>query len=106
MNLTLVILYGLEYTLKYGVSTYSPRLVAMVCVFFSGPLDDLQGATLYARYSLRLLEKVSHRPSEASTLLSAYAFGMCWTTPLRDLIGTFKAGFVSGRETGDFENAT
>ena len=106
VNLTLLIFYGLEYTRKYGVSIYSPRLVAMVCVFFSGPLNDLQGAALYANFSLRLFQKVNHRPSVASTILTAYAFGLCWTNPMGDVIVKFKTAFITGTETGDVENAT
>jgi len=103
--MTLVIFRALEYTLKFGLCAYSPRLVASVCCIFTGALNDLKGGGLYANYSRQLLKRVNHKPSEAGTMLLSYVFGSQWVTPIRECIEPLRSAHRIGLHTGAVENA-
>ncbi|CAB9528384.1 Transcriptional regulator [Seminavis robusta] len=102
--LPLVIFRAHEYTLKYGLCIYSPKLFAAISLFFSEALNDLKGAAVYANYALALMRKVNHRPIECGTLMIAYFFGLHWTVPVKDCIEPMRHAYTIGTKTGELEN--
>lgn len=103
--LPLIIIRGLELTLEYGVSIYSPRMVASVGILFVGVLNDLRGGGLYADYATALMKKVKHKPIEAATVVVTHMFGFVWNAPMRQLCPSLQSAYNAGMNTGDVENA-
>ena len=101
----LIMFKALEYTLNYGVSIFSPRLISSVCVIFTGPLNNLRDGEKHALYSLQLMKKVNHKPIEAGTVMGAYIFGLHWSTPAIDCIPPLRQAYEVGMNTGQVESA-
>jgi len=103
--LPLVIFRALDYTLKYGLSIHSPRLVASVCVLLTGHLNDLKGGGMYAEYALQMMRKVNHKPVECGTLFITCCFARHWVVPVADCIEPLRRAVTIGINSGDAENA-
>ena len=102
--LPLVIFRAHDYTIKYGVCIYSPKLVAAISMFFSVALNDLKGAAVYANYALNLMAKVNHRSIECGTMMIAYFMGLHWTIPARQCVEPMRRAYMIGTKTGEVEN--
>lgn len=97
--LPLVILKGLNFTMRNGLTIYTPiflSTVALLCVI----IEDFRGASLYCDQALKLLDNVEDtRDVEARTLFVAYQFVQHWQIPVEEcldpLLRAYQAGIVS-----------
>jgi predicted ATPase len=80
---------GLRWTVKYGISEYSPPLLAIVGLLLVVALKDYNGAKVYAEKALALLKEPNCRHSESRTHFIVYNFIMYWISPIEVSIRGF-----------------
>jgi predicted ATPase len=82
----ITILRRLSYTLKYGICDSSPIDFAGFGMILTGKLFDFQSGSMYAQYSLQLLEKLNSKFIHSRTLMVSYGFVLAWTQPTRSCL--------------------
>ncbi len=97
---------GLQLTVKYGISEYTPPILAMVGLLLVAVLKDYKGAKDYAEKALALLKEPNCRQSESRTNFIVHAFIMHWVSPIEVSVKGFLDGYYMGIATGDTENAS
>jgi histidine kinase len=103
----LVILKSLKYTLKCGVSDYSPPMLATVGLLLSAGMGDLEFGRKFGELALSKFYMTSghiSRRAKARTLFVASAFSLHWQLPMSNLRTLLLDGYRTGLGSGDVES--
>jgi hypothetical protein len=100
----LAILRGLQLTLKFGASDYSPASLGATG-FILSMIGDYAGGRVYLDSALALLHTSSSKRVAARTIFVVHWFGMHWTMPIESCFKPLLSGYQIGMATGDTENA-
>ncbi|CAB9523549.1 Transcriptional regulator [Seminavis robusta] len=103
--LALSILKRLSWTIKYGVSAFSPPAFSQVGLILCGKLGDIQGGKVYGQHALSMIDKFDCRAVEARTYFVAHATVFHWTIPVHDCMKPALRAYESGMATGDLDSA-
>ncbi|CAB9499314.1 Transcriptional regulator [Seminavis robusta] len=107
----LVIFKGLKYTLKFGISDYTPPVLSTVGLLLAAALGDLEGCRKFGEMSLGLFEKVGDGKEQINTTAKSRSqfvtasFVLHWQLPLTSLRKVLLDGYRGGLSTGDVESA-
>jgi tetratricopeptide (TPR) repeat protein len=93
-------------TVKYGISEYTPPILAIAGLLLVAVLKDYKGAKEYAEKALALLKEPNCRQSESRTNFIVYGFIMHWVSPIEVSIRGHLDGYYKGIASGDTENAS
>jgi len=106
----LVIMKGLKYTQKYGISDYSPPLISTVGLMLAAELGDLEGGKQLGELSLAFFSRTSvagqiSGTCRARTIFVSTAFCLHWQVSTMNLRKLYIDGYKSGLALGDVESA-
>ncbi|CAB9522923.1 Transcriptional regulator [Seminavis robusta] len=99
------LLIATELTLKWGISPVSSPAFAAVATIMVGPLNDLQGGTKMANYSLMLEERIGTGIPLSRSKMIGGNMAWSWTQPWGDVAKLLVEGYAEGMAAGDTESA-
>lgn len=101
----LIICRSLRWTMRYGLSEFSPPAFALMGLILNGVLFDFTAGAVYAKHSILLIEKLKSKSTEARTLFVANYFVLSWTEPLHNILKPLSRAYEVGMQTGDTDSA-
>ncbi|CAB9527682.1 Transcriptional regulator [Seminavis robusta] len=104
--LPLAILKSFQWSIKHGMSEYSPSAFSLVALIFMSKLKDFERSRTYANYAVSLAEsKPEYEVALSRTLFITHHFVLHASLPYQTCMKKFVQGHTSGLATGDVENA-
>eukprot|EP00539_Tryblionella_compressa_P002299 CAMPEP_0178748948 /NCGR_PEP_ID=MMETSP0744-20121128/9148_1 /TAXON_ID=913974 /ORGANISM="Nitzschia punctata, Strain CCMP561" /LENGTH=799 /DNA_ID=CAMNT_0020402327 /DNA_START=49 /DNA_END=2449 /DNA_ORIENTATION=+ len=104
--LPLAILKSFNWSIKYGVSEYSPSAFALVALVLMAQLKDFELSRTWANYALNLIRtRKEYEVARSRTLFVTHGFVLHASLPYQKCAQRLLEGYRSGMSTGDTENA-
>jgi predicted ATPase len=105
MLMVLVLTRQVRWTMRYGLSAYSPPAFNGYGMILMSVLGDFDLGTKYADYALLMLEILETKATESATLYGSYSLILPWKRPVHASIKPFLHGYKVGMQVGDTESA-
>ncbi|MEP0754614.1 AAA family ATPase [Trichocoleus sp. Lan] len=104
--LPLVILKGINISVKYGNASFSAVMYAAYGLILCGVLGDIEPGYKFGNLALSLLERLNARKVKAKTVAIVNYFIRHWQEHGRQTLQPLLLAYSSGLETGDLEYGT
>ena len=103
-NIFALIIFNLtSLSYRHGLTTVSPYALGLYSVAHAGVLEDFDGAMLYGKLSLDLLERPGTEEVKSKTFFLYEAFVRHWRRPLARTLKRLKSAAQEGVSAGDLE---
>jgi len=99
----LLVLKGVNLSVKHGNSSNSSFLYNGYGLFLCGAIGDIETGFEFGKMALRLSQKINAKPYEAMTQRRSISQRTCCKVLHRESLKPLEIAFKKGLETGDFE---
>lgn len=101
-----VVFRSMKWSLKYGLSVYTPAAVAAVGMLLA-TMGDFHGSEVLGERAINMLDRIPDgKGVESRTVFVTHTFALHWSRPVNTTLKPLRCAYESGLQSGNIESAT